>query len=181
MNALSLTLTIVCAILLDTAWVALFRSRPVGKFEVLRDAGNTFGFTSNAGTFTAHQDSQTLTYVCGKLRGSLKFSEIKGLEYRVNEKYALLEELFFGLDLTDLLPRYHDTIEWFCITMVTLDGRRIPMYLSGQYQQREFLLGWYIELQAGLLARLGLLKDVEAQSRGALNQIQARMGGPRLL
>lgn len=43
------------------------------------------------------------------------------------------------------------------------------------------MLGWYIELQAELLARLGLIKDVEEESRAALEFMQARLGYPKLL
>jgi hypothetical protein len=89
--------------------------------------------------------------------------------------------MFFGYNLTDLLPRYHDTVEWLAIAAVTHDGKRIPLFLSGRYQQREFLLGWYIELQERLLGRIGLLKDVEAQSRTALAAIGAHLGNPKLL
>jgi hypothetical protein len=181
MNLPSLLITIALAILVDTAWVALFRARPVGKFKVLRDTADTFSFLSNRGTFSVSQRSQTLNYALGKSRGSVKFSDIKGVEYRVSEKYALLEELVFGFDWTDLLSQYQDTVEWFSIGVVTTDGRRIPLYLSGQYTPREFLLGWYIDLQATVLSSVGLLKDVEEQSRSALELVQARLGSPRLL
>ena len=181
MNIFSLALAVALAILVDTAWVALFRARPVGRFKVLRDAGGVFTFTSNAGTFSADQASQTLSYVNRRQRGSVTFSEIKGLEYRVNEKHAVLAELFFGFDLTDLLPRYQDTVEWFSIAVVTSEGKRIPLYLSGRYEPREFLLGWYIELQANFLARAGLLKNVEEHSRSVLSLIQSHLGNPKLL
>jgi hypothetical protein len=181
MNLLALVFWGAVAVLIDTAWVAVFRARPVGKFQVVRDTADTFSFLSNHGTFTSSQRTQTLSYVLGKQRGALKFSEVKGIEYRVNEEYALLEELFFGFDWTDLLSQYRDTVDWFSIAVVAVDGRRIPLYLSGRYTQREFLHGWYIELQGAFLARLGLLTDVEAQSREALETLQARLGRPALL
>ena len=175
-------LAVLCGLLFDAAWVALlFRMRRVGTFKVLRETGAMFGFVSSTGTFVASREAGSLTVVQGKSRATLKFSEIKGLEYRVNEKYALLEEFFFGLDLTDLLARYQDTVEWFSIALITQDGKRIPLYLSGQYQQREFLMGWYIEHQARVLAHLGFITNVEDQSRNALRLIQANFGNPRLL
>lgn len=63
----------------------------------------------------------------------------------------------------------------------THDGQRVPPYLSGQYRPREFMFGWYIELQAALLSRLGLLADVEARSREVLELIQDRLDRPPLL
>jgi hypothetical protein len=172
---------IALAILVDTVWVALFRARPVGRFAVLRDGETQFSFTSNHGTFRIDRAAQVLVHEQGSRRGRIPFSEIKGIEYHVREGHAFVEELFFGFNATDLLAQYQDTVEWFSIAVVTSDGQRIPLYLSGQYSPREFFLGWYIELQAELLDRLGLLTDVEAQSRSALDLIQARLGVARLL
>ncbi|MCG2593976.1 hypothetical protein LZ009_14435 [Ramlibacter sp. XY19] len=174
-------LAALAAFVANTAWFALARARPVGRFKVTRDDGVLFDFATSTGTFSINPRAQVLTYTRGGQRGSLKFSDIKGLAYRFDADYALLEEMFFGFNLADMLPRYHDTIDWFAIAAVTHDGRRIPLFLSGRYQQREFLLGWYIELQEWLLERLGLLKDVEAQSRTALDAIGAHTGSPPLL
>jgi hypothetical protein len=179
--ALSIVAFVVVAVALDTFWVALFRARPVGKFRVLCDTTSTLAVTSKTGNFIVDKSAGVLKFACGKRRGTLRLSEIKGLEYRVNEKTAILEELFFGLSLTDLLPAYQDTIEWFSISVVATNGTKVPLYLSGRYCPREFLMGWYIELQSELLSRLGLLRDVEVQSRSALALIQASLGSPRLL
>lgn len=180
-TALLIAIAFIGAIVLDTAWVALFRARPVGKFQVLRDTATTLSFASKTGTFSINRGAGTLAYVSGKRRGSFKLTDIKGLEYRVNESTAILEELFFGLNLTDFLPAYRDTIEWFSISVVATNGDRTPLYLSGRYCPREFLMGWYIDLQAEVLARMGLLKDVEEQCRSALTLIRAGLGNPRLL
>jgi hypothetical protein len=179
--ALSVVAVVLAGIVLDTVWVAVFRASPVGKFHVMRDTPSTLAVVSKTGTFTVNKIDGILTFACGKQRGSLRVSEIKGLEYRANENAAILEELFFGLDLTDFLAAYQDTIEWFSISVVATNGTRVPLYLSGRYCPREFLMGWYIELQAELLARIGLLKDVEEQSRSALALIQSSLGSPRLL
>jgi len=181
MNLLSFALATIFSLALDTAWVALFRARPVGTFKVLRDTADTFSFSSNHGIFTVDQRSQTLRYVFRKQRSSWNLSDIKGLEYRVNEEHAVLEEFFFGLYLLDLLARYQDTVEWFSISAVTTEGKRIPLYLSGQYYPREFLLGWYIRLQAALLSRMGLLTDVEEESRAVVKVLQAGFRNPKLL
>jgi hypothetical protein len=156
----------------------VFRARSVGKFKVILDSTSTFSFESKLGTFTAGQKVQLLNYVYKKQQGSIKFSDIKGLEYHVNVDYAVLEELMRGIDFHH---HYQDTIEWFSITALANDGKRIPLYLSGQYQPREFMFGWYIDLQAEFLTRLGLITDVEAQSLNALDLIQSHLGDPKLL
>lgn len=180
MSFTACVLAAVVAFVADTAWVAFFRARPVGRFKVLRDDDAMFSFATNTGTFSANQRAHVLGYTKGARRGSVKFSDIRGIEYRFNAQYAVLEELFFGLNFTDLLPRYQDTVEWFAIAAVTHERKRIPLFVSGSYQQREFLLGWYIALQAWILTRLGLLKDVEEQSRTALDTIRAHIGNPPL-
>ena len=169
------------AVLADSVWVALFSARPVGKFRVVLDNKLRFDFASTPGTFSLNRATRVLSYHCGKLRGSLKLAEITGLEYHVNANYALLEELFFGLDCFDLMSQYADTVEWFSITAVADGDRRIPLFVSGRYLPREFMLGWYIDLQAAVLSKVGLLKDVEGQSRSALELLQARLGTTRLL
>ena len=172
-----------CAIgvLLDCLWVVLFSARPNGKFDVVRETPVSFSFQSRVGTYTVNSESQSLIYASGKNRGTLKLGEIKDLEYRVEERHALLEEWFFGFDLTDFLSEYRDTVEWYSIAAVTSDGKRVPLYLSGQYHPREFFLEWYINAQAEVLSRLGLLRDVEAQNRKALDLIRSRLGDPQLL
>lgn len=175
---MSLSWLLFCVLLpaiIDTAWVALFRARPVGRFTITRQTEAQLGFTSSTGSFILNREARTLAYTSGKQRGVVGFDQIKGLEYRVNEEYALLAEWFFGFDGMDLLPQYHDTVDWFSIAALTTDGKRVPLFLSGQYRPREFMLGWYIELQADLLARLGLMTDVEEQGSEALRAIQSRL------
>lgn len=172
---------ILLSVLADTVWTALFRAGPVGRFKIIHESGSEIRFTSSTGNFVVNRDSRTLRFSCGRDRGVLRFDEIRKLEYHVDERYALLAQLFVGLNRSSLLDRYHDTVDWFSITVLTLDGRRIPLFLSGQYQPREFLLGWYIDLQAELLEYLGLMVDVEKQGRAALDAIQARMPGIGLL
>jgi hypothetical protein len=96
-------------------------------------------------------------------------------------KSAFLQELVLGLDLTDLLPRYRDTVEWFSIAAVTVGEERIPLYVGGQYMRREFLMTWYINLQATLLEKFGILRDEEVESRAVLEVIQGHLGNAKLI
>ena len=92
-----------------------------------------------------------------------------------------MAELFFGFNLTDFMGRYRDTREWFSIAAVARGGQRIPLYLGSRYQRREFLMGWYIDLQSALLSRMGLLRDAESESREAYELIRSRLDNPRAL
>jgi hypothetical protein len=169
------------AIAVDTLFVAVFRARPIGTYRVLRQGTAIFEFESDLGRFTILPREGKLHYKSRKDAGTLTRAEIKGLEYRVREEVAMLEEIFFGLDLTDRLARYVDTIDWFSLTVVAHDGRRVRLFLSGQYTPREFALTWYIEWQAQFLQALGVLKDVEAQSRAVMEQLRSLLGDPPLL
>jgi len=166
---------------IDTAFVALFHAHKAGKFEILRADDEMFGFASDTGRFNIYPGQGKLGYTVGTQRGTLAFDEIDGVEYRAEVRHALLAELFFGFNLTDFMGRYRDTREWFSIAVVARGGRRIPLYLGSRYQRREFLMGWYIDLQSALLSRLGLLKDTEAESRDAYELIRSRLGNPRAL
>lgn len=166
---------------IDTAFVALFHAHKAGKFAVVRDDGGMFGFVTDTGRFNVYPDQRKLGYTVGAQRGTLAFDDIDGIEYRAEERHALLAELFFGFDLTDFMGRYRDTREWFSIAVATRDGQRIPLYLGSRYQRREFLMGWYVDLQSALLSRLGLLKDAETESREACELIRSRLDNPRAL
>lgn len=181
MTYITALLSLVVAVIVDTAWVAVFRAKPVGKFNVLRKGEALFQFSSTTGDFSIFPKERRLEVREGKSKRIVQFSELKGMEYRVNESYALVQELFFGYDITDSLARYQDSVEWFSIAVVTHDNIRIPLFLSGQYTQREFLMSWYIELQSRALERLGLLKDVQAQSRQAMELLRSKLGDLQLI
>ena len=181
MTFLLLLLALLAGFAIDTAFVALFHAHKAGKFEILRDDGEAFSFVSDTGRFNAYPGQRKLGYTVGAQRGTLAFDEMDGIEYRAEERHALLAELFFGFNLTDVMGRYRDTREWFSIAVVARGGQRIPLYLGSSWQRREFLMGWYIDLQSALLSRLGLLKDAEAESREACERIRSRLGNPRAL
>lgn len=181
MALLALLLVLAAGFAIDTAFVALFRAHKAGKFEVVRDDAGMFGFVTDTGRFNVYPGQHKLGYTIGAQRGTLAFDQIDGIEYRAEERHALLAELFFGFDLTDFMGRYRDTREWFSIAVVARGGQRIPLYLGSRYQRREFLMGWYIDLQCALLSRLGLLRDAETESREAYELIRSRLGNLRQL
>lgn len=181
MAFLLLLFALLAGFAIDTAFVALFRAHKAGRFDVVRDDAKSFGFVSDTGRFNIYPDERKIGYNVGAERGTLAFDELDGIEYRAEERDALLAELFFGFDLTDFMGRYRDTREWFSIAVVARGGRRVPLYLGSRYQRREFLMGWYIDLQSALLSRLGLSRDAEAESREAYELIRSRLGNPRAL
>lgn len=177
----SLLLGFAFAILADTFWVVVFRAQPVGRFKLVLQGTAVVRIDSSAGAITLYPRERRLEVQHRGRRHRLRFDDIRGLEYRVEERRAWLQELFFGLDITDLLARYQDTVDWFSIAVLTHDGERVPLYLSGRWERREFALGWYIDAQQAVLQRLGLMADVEARSRQALDTLRRHLGDPPLL
>ena len=173
MDSSTLTLSIILgAMVLDWVWAALFRTTRKGKFKITRTDAAHFTFVTDPGTFSIDRNKRTLTYSVSKEDGILSFEEIAGIKYRAEVRYAGLEEVYLGFDLTDSMPRHADTLYWYSISLQTADGREIPLFIIGQYEPREFMLSWYIELQGGVLERLGLFKDAHGYSLSVLESIQ---------
>lgn len=167
-------------LVVDALWVALFRARAAGRFQVLQDGYARYRFRTDVGEFSIYPREQRLDHPQARGRASVAFADIRGLEYRVNPEYAWLQELFFGYGVTDLLGQYHDTVEWYSLAVVLHDGTRVPLYLSGQYVRREFLMGWYLDAQAWVLERLRLARNVEDDARATMENLRARLGDPPL-
>jgi hypothetical protein len=171
----------IVGVVLDTLWVAVFRVTPQGKFKISVNNPSSFSFLTTLGGFSVDRGKQTLSFALAGRRGLLPLAELKGLEYRARVQAATVQDLFLGFDLTDVLPAYQDTIEWYSISAVTTKGERIPIYVGGEYQQREFLMKWYIDRQAALLNELGVSHDEAAESRNALSVIQRELGNVPLI
>lgn len=178
---LSLLAGLLLAVLADTFWVLVFRAQPVGRFKPVLQGTALVRIDSSAGAITVYPRERRLEVQQRGRRQRLSFDDLRGLEYRVEERTGWLQELFFGLDITDLLHRYRDTVDWFSITAVTHHGERVPLYLSGRWQRREFMLRWYIDGQQAVLQRLGWVADVEQRSRQALDLLRRHLGDPPLL
>ncbi|MFN6994423.1 MAG: hypothetical protein ACK4PH_09480 [Aquincola tertiaricarbonis] len=176
-----LLLGLAFAVLADTFWVVVFRAQPVGRFKRVLQGTALVRIEGSAGAILIYPRERRLEVQHRGRRHRLAFDDIRGLEYRVEERPAWLQELFFGLDITDLLSRYQDTVDWFSIALLTHGGERVPLYLSGRWQRREFALGWYIDAQQAVLQRLGLMADVERRSRDALDTLRRHLGDPPLL
>lgn len=177
----SLLLGLALAVLADTFWVVVFRARPLGRFKPVLQGTAVVRIDSSAGAITLYPRERRLEVQQRGRRHRLSFDDIRGLEYRVEERQAWLQELFFGLDITDLLGRYRDTVDWYSIALLTHRDERVPLYLSGRWQRREFMLGWYIDAQQAVLQRLGWVADAEQRSRQALDTLRRYLGDPPLL
>jgi hypothetical protein len=161
-------------VLLDYAWTSLFRRVRKGRFRVRIDDAQAFSFDSNFGHFRIDREHKRVVGIGKRGRVVIPFAEIAGLRYSHDDEWAVFSEWFFGFDITDVLTRYRDTAHWFTISIRKLDGSEIPLFVAGQLEQREFLLGWYIELQVRILGALGLFHDIDEYCRQVLERLQAQ-------
>jgi len=157
-------------------WFVLMAKRPYGRFEVNVDTRERFAFRSNCGDFSLHHPSGTLTWTHKGKRASTKLVDIRGFDYLANDEEDWIGELIWGFDLTDMWPGYRDTIEWHEIAILTSPQGRVPVFRTGRVQRREFLFTWLMNFQERLLIRVGVLRDVEQQSREALSLLEQRFG-----
>jgi hypothetical protein len=157
-------------------FVGLWAARPQGRFKVRVDTPERFAFSSSCGEFTLHRGSGTLAWIHKGQRASTTLDDIRGFDYLANDEADWVGEFLFGFDFTDLWARYRDTVEWHEIAIISASRGRVPVFRSGRLQQREFLATWFFNLQERLLVALGLLHDVEQQSRDALALLQDRFG-----
>ena len=163
---------ILILLLIDFLFVAFFRRLKKGHYKVHADTAEVFEFSTDVGGYAIDRADRIFRYTSSESRGSIPLDEVEKLEFGLVEKYPLLQEWLFGFNLTDLMRRYQDSDYWSSITVRTTEGQHIPIYLGGQYKQREFLLTWYIDLQQRLLERLGVFVDVHDWSRAAVDSIQ---------
>ena len=172
---------VLLAFTIDSALVALVHRHVRGRFQVTTDTHRMLTFTSDAGTFTLRQDLQELR--CGRSPGhrTVRFRDVDALDVTRTSSHALAAELLLGMEVSDLWPRYRDSIDWQVISVVLLSGERIPLFRTGRYHRRKYLYGFYVEVQLVCLESLGLVTDVDAQGRAVLERIGARMNHPRIV
>jgi hypothetical protein len=157
------------------AWALWLRWMQKGRFEVLEDTPGRFVFESNLGKFTVHRQGGTLAWMQKGRAVSTKLEQVKGIDYLSNDGGALALEFMDGFDVWDLYPRYRDTVEHHEVAIVTETHGRVPVFYGSRWQRREFLMGWLIDLQDGILLRSGLIRDVEARAHHVRELLQERL------
>ena len=157
--------------LLDFLFVAFFRRLKKGRYKIHSNTADVFEFSTDVGGFSIDRANRVFRYATPAGRGSVSLDSLEKLEFGLVTNYALLQEIFFGFDILDFLPRYQDSDYWYSIAVRTREGEQIPVYIAGQYKQREFLMTWYINLQQRVLEALGLFVDVHDFSRAVVDSV----------
>jgi hypothetical protein len=159
---------------------ALWRLKK-GQFRVDRNDSHAFRFETDCGRFTI--DRRRLVFRADRKGRSyqIPLDRIDRLDFAYHEKWAAWQELFTGIDLWDLAGAYRDTTEWYEISIV-VGSEKTPVFIVGQYHPRELFSRWYFELQARLLARVGLFVNFEEKAMDVLDRLQEafRVSGRQL-
>jgi hypothetical protein len=160
------------AFALSFVTAAVLRRMRMGRFVVRRDNTQAFGFETDFGRFHVDRTRGVIVATGKRAARTIAVADVVRLRYLAEERWAILEEWFMGLDLTDFLDGYRDLMHWHTIALELADGTQVPVFTAGEYEPREFLMGWYLDLQAGLLQRVGLMRDVSEYARGVCDRLR---------
>lgn len=159
-------------VIVDYLLVAFFRGMKKSRFIVTENSDRTYAFQTDIGGFRIDRENKTLNFAVLGDRKTVPLSDLARLKFGYADKSALLQEVFFGFNLTDLMSPYQDSNHWYTIHLVTKNGKPIPIFTAGQYEPREFMLTWYVRLQERILERLGFFHDVHDYSRLVLDELK---------
>lgn len=154
-------------------WTCLSRIIRKGKCKVVSKSETSCSVQTSLGAMKLDLPNKELIYSMQGMKGSVKFSDIKGFIYDEHQDGTFLIELFTGYDLTDSLNRYSDRIKWYSICIETVNGDNIPFYLVGQYEPREFLFTWLYEIEEYLLTKIGLFRSAKEKAMNSLKTIES--------
>lgn len=175
-------LVMVLALAANVASAVFYRRMRKGRFDVLARTSTGTSFRTDLATFRIDTTHRTVALVAKDGRRSASIDDVQAVRIRESEESALLLELLRGFDLMDFAGRYRDTVLWSTISLRFVDGSEWPVFVAGKYQPREFLMGWFLELQARALVRMGWITDVDARVHDVSDEIAALLerGGVRV-
>lgn len=175
----TVVLAIVAALAMDLLFVGLFRTMRKGRFKAIRSSPGTFGARTDFGLFTINGARQTLAMTKGTSMKTVPLADVVRLKYSQHDSWAGFAEFFLGFDLPDFFAPYQDRVNWHTIKLVLRGGEEVPVFVAGEYEPREFLFGWYLNLQASALRSMGFLTDVPVHAHACLDVLLAelRRGG----
>jgi len=152
-------------------WLAVIWSMRKGLFRVRLDTAEWFVVETDFGVVRVHHPKRTFTVTTPKGTQACALTDIASVRFTQDDTWAYMAEFLTGFDITDLLGRYQDRINWYTIKLKLKDGRDIPIFTAGGYEPREFLCQWWVNGETSILARAGLLKDVKGHAHSALDQV----------
>lgn len=173
---------IALALAANVASTVFVRRMRKGRFDVMARTASGTSFRTDLATFRIDTAHRTVARTGKDGRGSAPLADVRAVRIREAEQSAWLLEWMRGLDITDLMGRYRDSMLWWTVSLTFDDGSEWPLFIAGQYQPREFLLGGYLAWQYRVLVRLGWITDVPDHVQGVAEAIQQLLerGGVRV-
>jgi hypothetical protein len=172
----SVIVFLVLCLLFNFIFLAMFRAMRKGYFSVMAESANAFCFKTDFGIFKISHSDKSLTHIGQNGKKVIKLEDVASVKFAYDERWAVLAEFFFGFDLMDLFSPYRDRIHWYTVKLRLKDNSELPLFVAGEYEPREFLLGWALNLEARILSAMGLLKDVPSYARNILNSLLKELG-----
>lgn len=171
---MGMLLSLVLGLLGSLGVLAVLRRPRLGRFVVTTDDARSFSFVTDAGRFRIEREKGELTLRGPSGTRSIPLDQIERLDFAHRERWAVLEEVVLDgpAGLLDA-PHFVDRMHWFTLRLVLAGGEMVLVYAIGQLEPREPWMRSVFALEATLLARLGLFRDIEPAARKALERIQS--------
>lgn len=155
----------------NVASAVFYRRMRKGRFDVLARTSAGTSFRTDLATFRIDTAHRTVALAAPGGRRSASLSAVRAIRIHEAEEAAWLLEFVRGFDLMDIAGRYRDTVLWSTVSLRLDDGSEWPVFIAGQYRPREFLMGWFLELQAQWLVRLGWITHVPTRVHDVADEI----------
>ncbi len=168
---LLLPLGLLVAVIVDSLLlVALYRARR-GRFEVVQDDEQSFVALTNVGRVTIDRSAGVLAVGAAP---PVALSRLERLDYNLRSDWASTEELLMGFDIWDVWKGYQDKLHWHTVAVCPVDGARIPLFVTGEFEPREPILNssGFLEWQLSALARLGWIELPGADALSVVDRLQ---------
>jgi hypothetical protein len=166
-------LTLLLALFTSLGVMAVLRRPRLGRLVVTTDDERSFSFVTDTGRFRIEREKRELTLRAPSGTRSIPLEQIERLDFAHAEKLAFLEDI--ARQPGDLLgfPAFVDRMHWLTLWLVLAGGERVQLYAIGQLEPREAWMKSIFALEAALLARFGLYRDIDHTARLALERIQS--------
>jgi len=166
-------LVMALAFAMNIASAVFFRRMRKGRFDVMARTSAGTSFRTDLATFRIDTTHRTVALVAPDGRRSAPLGDVRAIRIRESEESTLMLEFMRGFDLTDFAGRYRDSMLWSTVSLRFDDGSEWPVFVAGHYQPREFLMGWFLDLQARWLVQLGWITDVPTRVHAVADEIAA--------
>ncbi len=168
-------LALVLGLIASLAGLIWLRRPHLGHLVITTDDPRSFSFVTDFGRFRVEREKGELTArdPSGTTR-SILLAQIERIDYARPERWRAPPEVQRERGPSLLrVAAYADRMDWLTLSLVLAGGEEVLLYAVGQLEPREGWLRRAFALEARMLAKLGLVRDIEYTACRALERIQS--------